>query len=385
MDYKNFVILKKKLYLLLQKQTKPTNMTKKYAILSFFAISLLFVFSCTDNDDEEYIPISPVTVDLTQVPYENLSDYHFFEGEMKDQKPSLDVLPYIPASTLFTDYAHKKRFIWIPKGVKSTYNGDGNVLELPVGSAIIKTFYYDNVQPENTTRIIETRIMIRKSTGWIFAEYIWNEAQTEATLDMSGSFTNIEFVNENGDLLNVNYRIPSETECLTCHKRNDQPIPIGIKPQNLNFNYNYGVETKNQLQKWIENGLLENTLPETINSTVNYNDTSQPLELRVRSYVDMNCAHCHHEGSHCDYRPIRLAFDETTNPANLGVCIPPQEDINSALTNIITPANKNRSVMYYRLSATDESVRMPLLGRSIVHTEGIELLEQWINTLEHCD
>jgi len=371
--------------LFLQKQTKPTNMTKKYAILSFFAISLLFVFSCTDNDDEEYIPISPVTVDLTQVPYENLSDYHFFEGEMKDQKPSLDVLPYIPASTLFTDYAHKKRFIWIPKGAKSTYNGDGNVLELPVGSAIIKTFYYDNVQPENTTRIIETRIMIRKSTGWIFAEYIWNEAQTEATLDMSGSFTNIEFVNENGDLLNVNYRIPSETECLTCHKRNDQPIPIGIKPQNLNFNYNYGVETKNQLQKWIENGLLENTLPETINSTVNYNDTSQPLELRVRSYVDMNCAHCHHEGSHCDYRPIRLAFDETTNPANLGVCIPPQEDINSALTNIITPANKNRSVMYYRLSATDESVRMPLLGRSIVHTEGIELLEQWINTLEPCD
>ena len=133
---------------MLQKQTKPTNMTKKYAILSFFAISLLFVFSCTDNDDEEYIPISPVTVDLTQVPYENLSDYHFFEGEMKDQKPSLDVLPYIPASTLFTDYAHKKRFIWIPKGAKSTYNGDGNVLELHVGSVIIKTFYNAKVQLE---------------------------------------------------------------------------------------------------------------------------------------------------------------------------------------------------------------------------------------------
>jgi uncharacterized repeat protein (TIGR03806 family) len=360
-------------------------MIKKYAIFSLFAITISLYFSCTDNDDEDYTDVSPVVVDLSTVPYAKLSDYHFFSGELKNQIPSTDVIPYEPISSLFTDYAHKKRFVWIPKGAKATYNGDHNILELPVGSAIIKTFYYNNVQPSNTTRIIETRIMIRKVGGWIFAEYIWNEAQTEATLDITGSYTNVEFINDNGDLLNINYRIPSETECLTCHKRNSQPIPIGIKPQSLNFEYNYGTETKNQLQKWIQNGILENNLPGTINSTVDYNDTSQPLELRVRSYLDMNCAHCHNEGSHCDYRPIRLAFNETTNSANLGVCIPPEENINSGLTKIIVPANKNRSVMYYRLNATDESIRMPLLGRSIVHTEGVQLLEQWINTLGPCN
>jgi hypothetical protein len=51
----------------------------------------------------------------------------------------------------------------MPKGTKATYNGDTKVLELPVGAVFIKTFYYDNVLPNNTTRIIETRLMIQKS------------------------------------------------------------------------------------------------------------------------------------------------------------------------------------------------------------------------------
>lgn len=359
-------------------------MTKKYLIFYLIISLTLFLYACS-NDNDDYEEISPVTVDLTQIPYPNLSQYHFFEGEMKNQVPALGVLPYSPASSLFTDYAHKKRFVWMPKNSKATFNGVDNVLELPVGSVIIKTFYYDRVQPNNTTKIIETRLIIRKSTGWIFAEYIWNDEQTEATLNMSGSFKNIDFVNDNGNRLNINYRIPSETECLTCHKKNDQPIPIGIKPQNLNWNLNYGSQSKNQLQKWIEMGYLKNTIPSNINTTVDYNDTSQPLELRVRSYVDINCAHCHQEGSHCDYRPIRLAFNETANPANLGVCIPPQEDINADLTNIITPSNSARSVMFYRINTTDESIRMPILGRTIIHTEGVSLLEEWINSLSNCN
>ena len=70
-----------------------------------------------------------VSVDLTKVPYTNLSEYHFFDGDIKEQKPNLGVLPYKPASGLFTDYANKKRFVWMPQGTKATYNGDDNVLK----------------------------------------------------------------------------------------------------------------------------------------------------------------------------------------------------------------------------------------------------------------
>ena len=116
-------------------------MKKQYLLSIAVLFSFIIFISCSDNDDE-YIPVSPVIVDLTLVPYPKLSDYHFFEGNMKDQKPSLDVIPYEPASSLFTDYAIKKRFIWMPKGVKGTFNGVNNVIELPVGAALIKSFYY---------------------------------------------------------------------------------------------------------------------------------------------------------------------------------------------------------------------------------------------------
>ena len=362
----------------------------------YYLIALSFVFfagiftSCSNSDEEEYVERSPVSVDLTKVPYEKLSDYNFFVGEMKNQEPSDDVLIYQPASSLFTDYAHKKRFIWLPKGTKSTFNTDATVLELPVGAALIKNFYYDNVQnttPVGSTRIIETRIMIRKSSGWIFAEYVWNQEQTEAYLDMAGSNTTIEWKDDNNNIQVVdNYRIPSDQQCMTCHKSNEQPIPIGIKPQNLNFNFNYASGSKNQLATWIEMGYLENNLPGTISSTVNYEDASQPLELRVRSYVDINCAHCHQLNSHCDYRPMRFAFSETTNLNNMGVCVDTQDmsDFAPALSKIVNPNNINRSMLYYRINTDNESFRMPLLGRTEIHAEGVALIEQWINSLSPC-
>ncbi len=361
-------------------------MKKYYALglVSLFAfLTVLVSISCSDNDDSDYEPISPVTVDLSNVPYPKLSDYKFFVGEMKNQVPALGVLEYEPISSLFTDYALKKRFVWMPKGTKATYNGDHEVFNFPTGSVIIKTFYYNNVQPSNTTRIIETRLLIKKETGWIFAEYVWNAEQTEATLQMGGSFTNVQWRDENNELKQTNYRIPSEAECLTCHKVNEVAIPIGPKPQNLNKSLAYTTGNQNQLAKWVQMGYLE-SYPSNITTVVNYKDESQPLELRVRSFVDINCAHCHRSGSHCDYRPIRLAFNETTNRANLGVCVTPEEEI-PGLINIVTPSNTARSVLHYRLSTNDERFRMPLIGRNMVYQESVEMIEQWINSLSGCN
>lgn len=390
-------------------------MKKNYAfLLSVSLLFILFTFSCSKSDDENYVPVapeipeepevpvSPITVDLNAVPYAKLSDYKFFEGEMREQKPALDLLPYEPSSSLFTDYAHKKRFVWMPKNTKATYNSDGTTLELPVGSVLIKSFYYDNVQ--NTpnvggSRIIETRIMIRKSTGWIFANYVWNDEQTEATFSLTGGSTPISWKDEHNVIKSTNYSIPPEDRCIVCHKfETPVPgapklvtnIPIGIKPQNLNFNYTYpDGTTKNQLVKWIEAGYLENNfnLPTAEHSTVDYNDTSKSLSQRARSYVDANCAHCHQNNRHCDYRPMRFAYLETlNNDANMGVCVntSDMQDFPPALLKIVAPGNINRSMMYYRLNTTNVSYMMPLHGRTVIHEEGVELIRDWINSLAPC-
>ncbi len=362
------------------------QLLSKRFILSFILMIITF-FACDkaiDDPDTSFNIQSEVNVDLSLVPFPKLSDYKFFKGELKNQDPNQGVLPYEPASSLFTDYALKNRFIWLPNGSKGHYISDHELINLPVGAVLIKTFYYDSVLPLNNTKIIETRLMIKKANGWIFAEYVWNDNQTEAYLQMDGSHTNISWL-QNGVTKSTNYRIPSETECLICHKKSSKPEPIGIKPQNLNTDYPFSSGIQNQLQKWIAEGKLENNIPSSIVSTVDYNDQSHSLRLRLRSYLDINCAHCHRENSHCDYRPLRLAFNETIQSINMGICVPPDEAINPTLVEIIVPGNVNKSMMHFRLNSTEAANRMPLLGRTLVHDEGVNLLEQFILSINNCD
>ena len=362
---------------------------KKYYLLSFTILTFVFVFNSCSNKDDVYIPVSPVTVDLTLVPYLKLSDYKFFEGDIKEQIPSLNVIPYEPASSLFTDYASKKRFIWMPIGVKATYVADNKVLDFPVGTVLIKTFYYTTIQPGNTTKLIETRLMVRKSDGWKFYEYLWNDEQTDANLVAGADFLNgssktITFKKPNGEDITTDYRIPSDGECFACHKINEIATPIGVKPQNLNHNIAYNGVSKKILQKLVEQGYLD-SYPSSIVSTVDYTDASQPLDLRVRSYIDINCAHCHQDQARCYYRPIRFPFSQTNVDSNIGICLDADEPINLSIQKVILPGNYYNSVLHYRISTNVENQRMPLLGRTIVHDEGVALIEQWINTLHNCN
>lgn len=112
-------------------------MMKKFtALFLFFSIVFAIVLnSCKKEPVEPTIPEVPetpaptpteptplptgVSVDLSTVPYQKLSEYRFFKGQMKDQVPEDGVIPYQLASSLFTDYALKKRFVWLPSGLKA--------------------------------------------------------------------------------------------------------------------------------------------------------------------------------------------------------------------------------------------------------------------------
>ncbi len=159
--------------------------------------------------------------------------------------------------------------------------------------------------------------------------------------------------------------------------------PLGNK---LGLNVHYQPTLNySQFDKWQQQGYLNSSFPaiSADNTVVEWEDTSQDLEERVRSYIDINCGHCHAEGSHCSYRPMRFAYSETSIPENLGICVEPEEEIPGAgQTFIVSSADVARSMIYYRLNSTSEEVRMPLLGRTIIHDEAVQLIEQWIATLD---
>ncbi|MFT5890483.1 MAG: putative repeat protein (TIGR03806 family) [Dokdonia sp.] len=335
----------------------------------------------TDDDGGSTVDDMGVTIDLTTVPFDTLSEYGFFDGNIADLVPNNGVLEYSLINKLFSDYSVKKRFIWMPEGVTATYDADDKLLVFPVGTIMIKNFFYDNVLPQNTRRILETRLLINTTDGWEFADYIWNEAQTEATYNLDGS--NVDIMWElNGETRSVNYRIPNIAECQTCHKTGDTSIPIGPKPQNLNRQFTYADgTTANQLDKWIEEGYLQSA-PADVSTLIDWQDTTAPLKDRVRNYFEVNCAHCHKDDGHCSYRPIRLDYTSSVLDENIGICVEPDEDLGNGLTHIIRSGNIERSTLYFRLNTTAEEVRMPLLGRTLIHEEAITLLEEFINDLE---
>jgi uncharacterized repeat protein (TIGR03806 family) len=358
-------------------------MKQLHGLILFLLFGILT--SCGSNgNDDDYVPLpeSPVVMDLNAVPYASLSDYNFFQGELKNLDPVYGVLPYDLNSSLFTDYAQKKRFVWMPAGTKATYSEDGKVLNFPVGTALIKTFYYDAVEAGGQTDVVETRLMIKKASGWIFADYVWNADKTEAILSTQTVDHRLVRWVQDGQVRQTYYKIPTTAQCALCHTVNDQPTAIGPKPQNLNKNYAYAEGSQNQLAKWIAFGYLD-TAPANIVSTVDWTDTTKPLELRVRSYLDINCAHCHTDGTYCGYTPMNLAFSKTTTPANFGICREPVDYVTGDQQYIVKGSDVEGSLMHFRMSTNIQSEMMPLIGRTVVDDAALQMMEQWINSLDN--
>ena len=109
-----------------------------------------------------------------------LSDYGLFKQPLRELKPAEKMMLYDLNTPLFTDYANKKRYIFIPDKSTIQYRATES-LEFPEGTILVKNFFYsDNMLETGSAKIIETRLLIRKNDNWIALPYIWNEEQTVA-------------------------------------------------------------------------------------------------------------------------------------------------------------------------------------------------------------
>lgn len=162
------------------------------------------------------------------VPKENLSEYHFFKGKLADQTPEEGVIPYRLNTPLFSDYAEKLRFVKLPAGKTVAYNAD-QVLDFPVGTTIIKTFYYPNDfrNPDAGRRILETRLLVHEENGWKALEYVWNDDQSDAYLEVAGETKEVSWIHIDGKKHTLQYAMPNLNQCKGCHNRNEKFMPIG--------------------------------------------------------------------------------------------------------------------------------------------------------------
>jgi uncharacterized repeat protein (TIGR03806 family) len=321
--------------------------------------------------------------DYLTAPFPNrLSTWRLFTGKPAELHPNEGVVPYDLNTPLFSDYADKFRFVWMPRGDSASYQADA-VFDFPVGTILSKTFAF-RTEPKSRDHLIETRLLVRARTGWVGLPYVWNQEQTEATLEIAADPVPVRFVDAAGREHSTNYIIPNSNQCKECHEFHKAMGPLGPKARNLNKTYAYSTGPANELAYWAEAGYLKGSPdPATAPRAPAWNDASTgTLQTRARTYLDVNCGSCHRPGGAAATSALYLDLANNSDE-NLGVCKTPVAAGHASgnLLFDIVPGRPEESILVRRMESNAPKVMMPEIARTLAHQEGIELVRSWVASL----
>ena len=334
-------------------------------------------------------PGEGVAFDLDAPPCEHLSSYRFFvDGPA--QVPNQEVVPYDLNTPLFSDYATKHRFFWLPTGQAMAYSETG-VFDMPVGSVLIKTFSYlaDLRDPASAERLVETRLLVHRADKWEGLVYLWNEDQTEAELRRAGAVVPVEWIHTDGEPRQLSYIVPNTNQCVNCHvvhiEGEDITTPIGIQARHLNRDTGVGELPVNQLELWSEMGVLTGAPADAADAPrapVFDDPETGTVDERARGWLDINCSHCHSQVGPARTSGLDLTVGQA-DPSQYGVCKPPiaaGPGSGGRLYDIV-PGLPDESILMFRLESVEPEIRMPEVLRQTVHSESLELMREWITAL----
>jgi uncharacterized repeat protein (TIGR03806 family) len=321
-------------------------------------------------------------------PWDTLAEWRLFE-DAPAQQPAHRVVPYDVISVLFADDSQKQRFLWIPPGTAIGWK-DSELWEFPIGSIAIKTFYFQNDERDASAgrRLLETRLLIRESTGFIGHTYVWDEAQTEAVRVIPGRTLDVSYVDAAGAVREQRYQVPNEHHCQECHGVKPDTHLLGPRTRQLDRAFDYGSGEVNQIDHLSELGMFDVAPPAT---RVRFEDpfgTGSVVE-RARAYLDANCSHCHNPAAVAASTNFWLDFEHTDpatgNPLNWGVCKFPTSagSASGGRTYDIVPGRPDESVLVYRMESIENSEKMPPIPTRLADVAGTALMRDWITAMPY--
>lgn len=361
-----------------------------------------------------------------------LRQYNLFANATNPlANPNGGGVPFELNSALFSDYASKYRFLFLPPGGKATYrdhtNGVTQTLEFPTGTVIAKTFTFrkedasGNLLDEN---VVETRLLIKRelSNGpfWVGLPYIWEKDAAgnlgTARLRVEGGTAEVvyDYLDPDPDvktgaartrytnLTPHEYGIPAALNCLTCHAGDDREpgaAPIGLKPRFLNRT-NAALANVNQLEYLKNQGLLVGmtSSASAMERAPRWNvpgdsgrsaGSALDVHERTRAYLEVNCAHCHNSNGNASNSGLKLDAYRRVD-VGYGICKKPvaagrgsggrlHDIVPGQSTSDPDASGAEASILYYRVASSEAGVRMPSAARSLVHGEAVALIADWID------
>jgi len=247
-------------------------------------------------------------------------------------------------------------------------------------------------------RRIETRVLVKQPNDCASYTYVWNAEQTDAVLAEKGG-ADLELADGQP------WRVPSRAECMMCHSRQAN-FSLTLHESQLNRGA--------QLSRWERLGLFRTDAagferdraqkekapalaqqaptqrtpavspllprtPDRLRRFFSADDPHASLEARARSYLGVNCAHCH------------TLYGGGNSPIEFDWLTPREEmhaigersahgDFGIPDARVIAPGEPGRSVLIPRISMRGPG-QMPPVGTRVVDPDGTRLLVEWIQSL----
>ena len=146
----------------------------------------------------------------------------------------------------------------------------------------------------------------------------------------------------------------------------------------INKDYKFNEGEFNQLAYWMDRQIIDD-YPLGLVSPVDWTDENQDIDNRVRSYLDVNCGHCHSPTGNANSTGLYLHLNETRN-IHLGIYKKPVATGRGSggFKYSIVPGKPEESILLHRMASMDPGVMMPESGRALTHEEAVEMVKEWI-------
>ena len=370
-------------------------------------------------------PTPPVATPPPPFP-RKLSETGLFTST-KPLRADAALIPYSVNSPLWSDGAHKERFLALPGDTQIGFTHNRG-WDFPEGTVLVKSFSLE-LEAGNpaSRRRLETRLLTKQQNEWVGYTYLWNDEQTDATL-LGAAAEDREFTVRDaaaaGGSRKVKWHFPSRSECMVCHSRAAKYV-LGLTEVQMNRAHDYGGgHVENQLEHLERLGVLtinpaayerdavrrelsatglkaekldaavkavsahpgqrgiaekSSLLPRSgagLRKLADPADTTASLESRARSYLQANCAHCHVAagGGNAQFDVDFLVERDAMKLLNVA---PVHHTFGLPDARLIAPGAPERSLLLHRLTHRDAG-HMPPLATGIVDDLAVKLFREWI-------
>jgi hypothetical protein len=269
--------------------------------------------------------------------------------------------PFAPRFELWSDGAEKQRYFYLPDCGERIDASDMDDWSLPVGTRFWKEFVVGGVR-------VETRLIERVGPGphdFLFAAYVWNAAETEATRTPEGLV----------DAKGTGHDVPAEGDCRRCHGSHEKG---GGRPSRA-----LGFSALQLAGPALD--ALADRLSDPPPAIVVPGDATAVAAL---GYLHANCGHCHNASA--DRVPqvdleLWLRVGDVavadTGAYVTAVGVPNTLFDDQHVTARIEPGSPDASAVWYRMNQRGNPGQMPPLASEVVDDAGAATVAAWITSL----